>query len=131
MKRRSALSPVLVELLVTIVFFALSAAVVVQLLAAANRTSSQSTDTANAAAALSTLMDELRADPEGSEGMAADGSRRVERVLSDGTVLSAQINRSLTGGGALYSIYAEAEKDGETLLRFEGARYIAGKDGGA
>ena len=64
-KKRSVFNPVLIELTIVILFFALSASVIVRLIAAAGATADESAYQARAVIAMQRVAEEIKADPVG------------------------------------------------------------------
>ncbi|MDO4573184.1 MAG: hypothetical protein Q4C13_07430, partial [Clostridia bacterium] len=74
MRKRATFHPVLLELIVAILFLALSMSVVVRLIAAANETSRTSALRSLALLEMQSVMEETKADPVG-EGLDENGER--------------------------------------------------------
>lgn len=64
-KKRSVFSPVLIELTIVILFFALSASVIVRLIAAAGATAQESAYHARAVIAMERVAEQIKVDPVG------------------------------------------------------------------
>jgi len=119
MKRREGLDPILLEMIVVTLVFAISAAVIVQLLGAAAGWSGQSRKKSDALAALSAMTEELMAD---DAALAAGG--RQER-LENGALLSAEITPQKREGGVYYALFLQASIDGETALAWRAGRFVS------
>lgn len=119
MKQRGGLDPILMEMVVATLVFAISAAVIVQLLGAAACWSNQSRERSDALAALSALTEELLAD----EAALATGGRQ-ERS-ENGALLSADISSVRRESGVYYALDCRAEIDGETEISWQAGRFIS------
>jgi hypothetical protein len=86
-KKRGVFSPVLIELTIVILFFALSTSVVVRLIAAAGSTARASDYQARAILAMENVAEQIKADPVG-DGYCNECGARVfsVEVASDLTV---------------------------------------------
>ncbi len=123
--KRQGLSPVLIELLAVVLFFAVCAGINVRVLAEANRLSRESELQSTALLAASNLCEQLRADPTGFG--AFDGADScVYESEADGLALRAVIRRGALGGGTYYTFSVFA-LDGETeLAALHGGSYRKG-----
>ena len=81
-KKRGVFSPVLIELTIVILFFALSASVIVRLIAAANTTARLSEYESRAILAMETVAEQVKADPIG-DNTCNDCGARVFSVAVD------------------------------------------------
>ncbi|MDO5111435.1 MAG: hypothetical protein Q4E65_03920 [Clostridia bacterium] len=117
MKRRVGISPVLVEMVFVLLFFALSATVVVQLLFAAVSMSRKSRDQSAALAAATVAMETLLADP----AALAKGDAHIQ---SGDYTVDARIASIEQGGGVYYSVDCKAMKDEEMILSLQGGRFV-------
>ena len=81
-KKRGVFSPVLIELTIVILFFALSASVIVRLIAAANTTARLSEYESRAILAMETVAEQIKADPIG-DNTCNDCGARVFSVAVD------------------------------------------------
>ena len=125
MKRESSVSPVLLELVLVILFFAISSAAVLQLIAAAAETSRDSRIRTEALIAATDLMETAKADPLGeiaAEPVVTDGGSEI--------TFSVSTAGTKTGAGTLYEIVVLARSQGETVLRLTGRQYVPGRDDG-
>ncbi len=120
MKNRG-INPVLVELVVVILFFALSSAVIVQALGTANRISTQSSMQSAALVALEDMAERIKSDPENCP---FDGDTALWQTEYGRIVCSAVVTREAGAHGAYYSIELTALNGGEVLLTLDAARYM-------
>lgn len=121
MKRRVGISPVLVEMVFVLLFFALSATVVVQLLSAAVTISRQSRETSEALAITTAAMETLLADP----AALARGSMQIE----DGDyMVEAQIAPTPSAQGTFYTVDCKALKNGQTIFSLRGSRFVGSEE---
>ncbi len=129
MKKRATFSPVLLELIVAILFFALAMSVVVQLIAAANETSSASALTSRALIAMESAAEQLKADPVGDGAFDESGERRFTVEPEEGMQLSVTVRRILGAAGTLYEFEITAAGSGKPLGSLSAARYVSGEVG--
>ncbi len=121
MKRRVGISPVLVEMVFELLFFALSATVVVQLLGAAVTMSRQSRETSEALAITTAAMETLLSDP----AALARGSMQTE----DGAyTVEAQIVPTPSAQGTFYTVDCKASKNGQTIFSLRGSRFVGSEE---
>ncbi|MBA4347756.1 MAG: hypothetical protein C0413_02775 [Clostridiales bacterium] len=85
-KKRGFFNPVLIELTIVILFFALSASVIVRLIVAANGTARTSEYESRAILAMETVAEQVKANPTGDKVCNECGAR----------VFSVEIDRDLT-----------------------------------
>lgn len=121
MKRRVGISPVLVEMVFVLLFFALSATVVVQLLGAATAMSRRSRETSEALAVAAAAMETLLSDP----AALARGDTQTER---DGYTVEASVLPSSSAQGTLYTVDCKALKNGQTILSLQGSRFVGSEE---
>lgn len=128
MNKRATFHPVLLELIVSILFFALAMSVVVRLLAAADETSRMSELTGRALIAMESVAEEWKADPAGGD-FDENGERRFTARADGDIELSVLVRREAGGAGALYTIEIRAESGGTPLGAISTARYVSGEVG--
>ncbi len=125
--QKNAFGTVLIELIVVILFFALSMSVVVQLIAAANELSNESAYASRAMFALQDMAEQLKADPVGDGDFDESGVRKIERVVSDDMIVSGEIKRKTADCGALYEISLRVERESGEPYLLDAARYVRGE----
>jgi hypothetical protein len=119
-KTRGSLSPVLIELTIVILFFALSASVIVRLIAAAGATADESAYHARAILAMEDAAERIKADPAGG------GSRAFSiQAAPDLTVDCVVTRDDSPAQGALYDIELSVVSPGGDVYYLDAARYIA------
>lgn len=128
MKKRATFSPVLLELIVSILFFALAMSVVVRLVAAANETSERSALASRALVAMENAAEAIKADPAAGD-FDENGERRFTREAERDILLNVLVRRSAGAAGALYEIEIEALGGGLPLGSLSAARYVGGEVG--
>ena len=113
-KKHGSFSPVLIELAIVILFFALSTGIVVQLIAAASRISNESAFHSRALLAMETAAEETKADPEGDGAFDESGVRTFETVVSDEITVQGVVTKDDSPEhGTLYTIELSVlSKDG-------------------
>lgn len=129
MKKRATFSPVLLELIVAILFFALSMSVVIRLIAAADETSRQSAALSRATIAMESLIEELKAEPPAGADFNAQGESHITRQAEEGIELVALVRQSEGAAGTLYDIEVTAYSGEEALGSLRAARYVGGDKG--
>ena len=124
-KKRGVFSPVLMELILVILFFALSTSVVVRLIAAASSISNESSDHARALLAMETVAEQIKANPCGDGSVNECGVRSFTVDYAD----DLQVDCIVTGdpspkNGTLYEIELNvAGGDGE-VYSLDSMRYV-------
>ncbi|MPM29562.1 hypothetical protein SDC9_76102 [bioreactor metagenome] len=104
-KKHGSFSPVLIELAIVILFFALSTGIVVQLIAAASRISNESAFHSQALLAMETVAEETKAAPEGDGTFDECGVRTFETAVSDEITVQGIVTRDDSPeNGTLYTI---------------------------
>ena len=129
MNKRSTFSPVLLELIVAILFFALSMSVIIRLIAAANDTSRDSMLTGRAMIAMESVMEEIKADPVGDGKFDMNEERRLLVQVDEDLILLAVIRCTSTKTGVLYDIDIQATSGEKKLGSLTSSRYISGRSG--
>jgi len=124
-KKRGAFSPVLIELTIVILFFALSTSIVVRLIAAASAVSSESRFHARALLAMETVAEQIKADPAASGEADENGVRAFPVPVENGLV----VNCVVTGGerhaqGVYYSIELSVTDDSGEVYTLQAAKYM-------
>ncbi|MDD3920973.1 MAG: hypothetical protein PHO41_07390 [Eubacteriales bacterium] len=117
MKRRIGISPVLVEMVFMLLFFALSATVVVRLLGAAASISRESREQSEALSVTTAAMEELLADPAALE-------KGSTTIVNGSYTVNASISSEQQGNGTLYNVACETTKDEKSLFTLEGSRFV-------
>lgn len=129
MRKKATFSPVLLELIVAILFFALSMSVVIRLIAAADETSQGSAALSRATIAMESLLEEIKAAPPGNAAFDEMGESHMRRETEDGIVLLALVRQSERAQGVFYEIEVTAYSGEEPLGTLSAARYVRGGTG--
>lgn len=126
LRRRGTFSPVLMELTIVILFFALSTAVVARLIASASATSNESAFHARALLAMENVAEQTKADPEGDGAFDADGTRAFTVQSAPDLAVAAVVTRDDSpASGTLYTIaLSVASQTGETYT-LNAMRYVS------
>ncbi len=124
-KQRTGLSPVLVELTIVILFFALSMSVIIRLIAAANGTAKQSEFESRALLAMETVAEQVKASPMGDGVCNACGARVFSvEIASDLTVDCVVTIDDSPLQGTLYDIELTVVTPQGGVLALDAARYL-------
>lgn len=131
MKKQPTFQPVLMEIIVTLLFFALAMSIVVQLVAAANSISKESAFRSRAYLAMETAAEQVKADPEGG-GFGADGTRTFAIALEEGISITGTVQKTVDSrsGGAMYTISLTASGGGYDPVTLTACRYRQGEEAG-
>ena len=129
MKKRATFSPVLLELIVVILFFALSMSVVIRLIAASDETSRDSAALSRAVIAMESVIEEIKAEPPGAADFDAEGESRFTRQAEGGILLTVLVRREQGTAGFLYNIEVTAYSGEKPLGSLTAARYVRGGPG--
>lgn len=126
LKRRGIFSPVLFELTIVILFFALSTSIVVQLIAAASAVSNESGYHARALLAMETVAEQIKADPAGDGSVNECGVRSFAVDYAE----DVQVRCIVTGdpspkNGTLYDIELTVTGEDGTVYSLDAARYVS------
>ena len=126
LKRRGAFSPVLMELTIVILFFALSTVVVARLIAAASAVSNESAFQARALLAMENVAEQAKANPEGDGAFDANGARAFTVQSAPDLAVAAVVTRDDSPeNGTLYSIaLSVVSPTGETYI-LNAMRYVS------
>ncbi len=127
-RKRAAFSPALLELVIVILFFALSTSVVVQLFAKASDVSKESAYHSRALLALETTAEETKADPEGDGSFDENGVRAVSKAFADDLTVTGTVTREPTDAGMIYEIDLSVNSADGTVYTLGAARYVAGAE---
>ena len=125
-KKRSSFSPVLIELTIVILFFALSASVITRLIAVADTTARTSAYESRAILALQSVAEQVKADPIGDNTCNECGAR----------VFSIEVDKDLTVDGVvtiddsplqgtLYDIELTVTSPNGKVYALDAVRYLA------
>lgn len=132
MKRQhTTVSPVLMELIVAILFLALSMSVVIRLIAAADTTSKGSERLSRAMIAMQDLAEGLKNEPPDDGRFDENGELRFTDERADDICLMVLVRRSRGAVGTMYDIAITAVYNGEDIASLKAARYIRGGGAGA
>lgn len=125
-KKKSVFSPVLIELTIVILFFALSTSVIVQLISAANAIARESEYHARAILAMETVAEQIKADPAAQGTADENGARSFTvDVASDLAVNCVVTGEPTSAQGTLYSISLSVASAKGKVYSLDAARYIA------
>ncbi len=124
-KKRSVFSPVLIELIFVILFFALSASVIVRLIAAASVTAQESAYHARAIIAMESAAERIKANPAGEGDCNECGVYAFSmETASDLTVDCIVTPDDSPLQGTLYDIELSVASPGGEIYWLDAARYI-------
>ena len=128
-KKRSVFSPILIELTIVILFFALSTSVVVQLIAAASASARESDYHARAILAMESVAESIKANPTSGSECNECGARVYAVQVEDDLAVNCIVTDDPTPEqGTLYEIELSVTSPyGETYF-LDAARYIAGAE---
>lgn len=125
LKRRGAFSPVLIELTIVILFFALSTVVVARLIAAASATSNESAFHARAILAMESVAEETKANPEGDGAFDENGARAFTVQSAPDLAVDAVVARDDSfESGALYTITLSVVSETGETYTLTAMRYV-------
>jgi Tfp pilus assembly protein PilV len=125
-KKRSVFNPVLIELTIVILFFALSTSVIVQLISAANTTARESEYHARAILAMESVAEQIKADPAAQGTPDENGMRSfMVNVASDLAVNCVVTGDQTPAQGTLYSIALSVVSPKGKVYSLDAVRYIA------
>jgi len=124
-KRPGTFSPVLMELTIIILFFALSTSIVVRLIATASAVSNESRYHARALLAMETVAEQIKADPTGDGAVNECGVRSFTVAVA----LDLEVDAIVTGdpspkNGTLYEIELNVTGKDGTVYLLDAARYV-------
>ena len=124
-KKRSSFSPVLIELTIVILFFALSTSIVVQLIAAASAVSNESRYHARALLAMESVAEQIKADPVG-DGVVNECGVHVFAVdCAEDLQVSCIVTEDPTPkSGTFYEIELSVTGGDGTVYSLDAARYV-------
>ena len=125
-KKRSFFSPILIELTIVILFFALSASVIVRLIAAADTTARTSEYESRAILAMQSVAEQVKEDPVGDNTCNECGARvfsvAVDKDLTVDCVVT--IDES-PAQGTLYDIELTVTAPNGKVYALDATRYLA------
>lgn len=126
LKKRGSFSPVLWELTIVILLFALSASVVVQLIAAAGSVSGESEYHSRALLAMETVAERTKADPEGDGAFDERNVREFAVENAPDLIVDCVITRDPTPRcGTLYDIALSVTSGDGTTYQLSATRYVS------
>ena len=124
-KKRGTFSPVLIELTIVILFFALSTSVIVRLIAAAGATARASEYESRAILAMERVAEQVKADPVGDGGCNTCGARVFSVDVSSDLVVDCVVtNDSSPLQGTLYDIELTVTSPEGKVFALDAARYV-------
>jgi hypothetical protein len=125
-KKRGVFSPILIELTIVILFFALSTSIVVQLIAAAGTAARESEYHARAVLALESVAEQIKANPTGSGTCNECGVRAFTKdVAEDLTVNCIVTDDPTPEQGTLYEIELSVLSPAGESYFLDAVRYVA------
>lgn len=126
-RKRGSISPVLLELAVVILFFALSASVVLRLFAAASDVSRESACRSRALLALESVAERVKADPEGDGAFDGGGVRTFTQQIEADLLVRGVVTRDESNSaGVFYGIDLSVTAPDGTVYTLSAARYVSG-----
>ena len=124
-KKRGVFSPVLVELIIVILFFALSTSVIVRLIASADVTARVSSYESRAILAMQSVAEQVKADPVGDGMRNACGARAfLVEISSDLTVDCVVTSDESPLQGTLYDIELTVTSPSGKVYAQDAVRYV-------
>jgi hypothetical protein len=129
-KKRGVFNPILIELTIVILFFALSTSVVIRLIAAADATARQSAYESRAILAMESVAEQVKADPVG-DGFCNECGARVfsTQIADDLTVDCVVTNDDSPLQGTLYDIELTVVSPEGKVFSLDAARYVPDTEG--
>lgn len=125
-KKHGVFSPILIELTIVILFFALSTSIVVQLIAAAGTAARESEYHARAILALESVAEQIKANPAGSGTCNECGVRAFTKdVAEDLTVNCIVTDDPTPEQGTLYEIELSVLSPAGESYFLDAVRYVA------
>ena len=123
--KRAAFSPVLIELTIVILFFALSTSVIVRLIAAADATARASAYESRAILALEQVAEQVKADPIGDGFCNTCGARVFSLAIADDLVVDCIVTSDSSPlQGTLYDIELTVTSPKGEVFALDAARYV-------
>ena len=124
-KKRGIFSPVLIELTIVILFFALSASVIVRLIAAAGATARTSEYESRAILAMERIAEQVKADPVGDNTCNACGARVFSTKIADDLTVDCVVTSDDSPlKGTLYDIELTVTSPAGKVFALDAARYL-------
>ena len=124
-KKRGVFNPVLIELIIVILFFALSTSVIVRLIASADMTARVSAYESRAILAMQSVAEEVKADPIGDGVCNACGARVFStEIASDLTVDCVVSVDDSPLQGTLYDIELTVTSPDGKVYALDAVRYV-------
>lgn len=124
-RKRGTFSPVLLELTIVILFFALSTSVIVRLIAAAGTTARASEYESRAILAMESVAEQVKADPVGDGACNTCGARVLSVDVSDDLVVDCVVTRDESPlQGTLYDIELTVTSPDGEVYALDAARYV-------
>ncbi len=123
-KKRGVYNLVLLELVIVILFFALSTSVIVRLIAAANMTAQTSSYESRAILALESVAEQVKANPLCAGACETCGASLSVVIADDLTVECVVTSDESPLGGTLYDIELFVRSPQGELYTLDAARYV-------
>lgn len=124
-RKRGVFSPVLLELVIVILFFALSTSVIVRLIAAADMTAQRSSYESRAILALESVAEQVKADPLREGACNACGAVAFSVIVADDLSVDCVVTADESPQrGTLYDIELTVRSPQGELYSLDAARYV-------
>ena len=124
-KKRGVFSPVLIELTIVILFFALSTSVIVRLIAAAGTTARLSEYEARVMLAMQTVAEQVKADPVGDDDCNPCGARVFSVGISPDLTVDCVVTSDISPlKGTIYDIELTVISPEGKVYALDAARYL-------
>ena len=125
-KKRGFFSPVLMELTIVILFFALSASVIVRLIAVADTTARTSEYESRAILAMQSVAEQVKADPVGDNTCNECGARVFSVAVEEDLTVDCVVTIDDSPlQGTLYDIELTVTAPGGKVYALDAVRYLA------
>ena len=124
-KKRGVFSPVLLELVIVILFFALSTSVIVRLIAAADLTARESAYESRAILAMQSVAERVKADPAGQIECNACGARVFSVEIAEDLSVDCVVTSDESPlQGTLYDIELTVTSPRGEVYALDAERYV-------
>ena len=124
-KKRGVFSPILIELILVILFLAISTSVVIRMIAAANTTAQQSAYESRAILAMESVAEQVKADPAGDNTCNACGARVFSVEIADDLTVDCVVTSDDSPlQGTLYDIELTVTSPQGKVFALDAARYV-------
>ncbi len=124
-KKRGVFSPILIELILVILFLAISTSVVIRMIAAANTTAQQSAYESRAILAMESVAEQVKADPFGDNTCNTCGARVFSVEIADDLTVDCVVTSDDSPlQGTLYDIELTVTSPQGKVFALDAARYV-------